>query len=137
MRDFFAEMKLDHAEFLRNAHAQLSQADGVFKNAFPMGSDFVNPYIDLQSTAETLWKGRTMMYDENAKKISDNLTSILKSLPEISMTDLAGFVKACTPKERTLLESCDSAADIQASIDADCQAFGCKPHDLCSALQEP
>lgn len=129
--------KVTISQCLANFTKTLSDLSAEFKEVF-ISTESVEQLVftKLHDLHATTMKKRASTYNEGALKGANTVSSAMKSMPEVNMGAISEFVKLAKPLEQQLLLGCDTCAEIKASVEADCAAFGCKDVDLCESFSD-
>ena len=107
-----------------------------FESSFPASDDFVKFYDVMFKNAMSLLDQRRLFYQKDGQQTIDKIIGIQKSLPSLNPEDSTDFITAVKKHEKELLDLCDMAASISASVEKDRTEFGCEASSICACWPE-
>jgi len=124
--------KVDHQKVCLEKIYGLLKKCSQFHEAFPSVESFQEYFEGLVSHATDVFNNRKHIYDKDSQKVSTQLASMLKKVPELDPEDTAPFVAVVKSQEKSLLTECQKANEIISAIEEDKQVFVCQADDICT-----
>lgn len=117
-------------------HQALCEGGDAFRQTFQSETSFKDFHSHLVSAAESLLATRKSVYDKDGSTIMSPLGAIVKGVPTFNPEDTKTFISSVNSNKEKLLESCDMASEIIASVEKDVSTLGCTENEVCSVLRD-